>query len=465
MTDSVIKKIFTVLICAAVIISCGALFPFSAADTAPEESGAGPGIGSISAIIINSDSGLMLYGRNTDSQIYCGFLSRLMTCIMLVESGVDLDSEIRITSAMLNAAPEKILTQNEKGNTVYVFREGSKVSLRDLMKSALVANSQEAAAAIALTLNKDMTDFVINMNTKAVQLGAKDTRFVNATGYFEGTSTSQKTTVKDIATITAYAVSLNYIQEYSDKSYIDISVSGKRQRLYTKNSSVDANSQYYNRKSTGLAISGNSASGYTLSTVAMKSATKNTPAINFICVAYNMSSVGELYSDVASMVSYALTEYSPRTLVGANVPVTEIPIRLGKQEWVTLYASEKISASLPSSVDTKGDIEVIYSVPNYITAPVKKGEIYGTVTYVYNGEVLGSTELCAVSDVDLDSVAVYTEKIGQLFRNTTFIACLVLFAVAVTGYSVLVYVKNKQKIKENKRKNRTRVHPTISAKK
>ena len=106
-------------------LSCGAPFSFSAKAEEPETSSA-------AAIIINADTGLVLYEKNSESPIYCGFLPRLMTCILLVESGLNLDEEVTLTSKMLEAAPEKILD-----GSAHVFSKGATITLRDLMKAAV----------------------------------------------------------------------------------------------------------------------------------------------------------------------------------------------------------------------------------------------------------------------------------------------------------------------------------------
>ncbi len=453
MSRTFFKNLCIFLLCAAVFLSCGAPFSFSAKAEEPETSSA-------AAIIINADTGLVLYEKNSESPIYCGFLPRLMTCILLVESGLNLDEEVTLTSKMLEAAPEKILD-----GSAHVFSKGATITLRDLMKACLVANSQEAAAAIALTVCNDMTDFIIMMNEKARSIKAKNTRFVNVTGYCDDAAkASQYTTAYDISLITAYASSLNYIQEYSDKSYVDITVKDKKQRLYTKNSLVDPNSQYYCKKASGIAISGNSKTGYALSTAAIKTATKDSPAINFICSAYNISSVSSLYADITTLINHALTEYSPKSLVLENAPVAEIKVKYGKQEWLTLYAKSKVAASLPSSIDIQHDIVTVYDLPHEIEAPVTKGTSYGTVTYIYNGDVIGMTDLCAVTDISIDSVALYTEKISMLFANPIFITSLVVAALLIIAYSILAYVKNKQRMRERKRRSRSRVHPSITKK-
>ena len=59
------------------------------------------------AIIFNADTGYELYTKNADDYVYCAFLPRLMTCILLVEAGVSLETQVTITSEILKNTPEK----------------------------------------------------------------------------------------------------------------------------------------------------------------------------------------------------------------------------------------------------------------------------------------------------------------------------------------------------------------------
>ena len=86
-------------------------------------------VGSPFAAIINADTGTELYSKNADMPLFCAFLPRIMTCIMLVESGLDLQTEILITKEMMAVSHEK-----SSANLV----SGDRISLYDLMKCIIL---------------------------------------------------------------------------------------------------------------------------------------------------------------------------------------------------------------------------------------------------------------------------------------------------------------------------------------
>lgn len=396
------------------------------------------------AIIFNADSGYELYAKNPNDLVYCAFLPRLMTCILLVESGVSLETQVTITSEMLKNTPEKSSANLANGHVV---------SLRDLMKCVLVANSQECAVAIATTLAGNVNDFVGQMNLRARELGAENTIFTNVTGYFaEGTR--QLTTMRDIAKIITHALSLDYIEDYSDSRFIEFSVGSSRRTMYTKNLLIDPNSGYHSKRATGLAMSGNAEQGFALASIAVN---KN---MRLVSVAIGTESFGGILTDVAEMLTFSVNEYAFRTIVQANSPVAEVEVILGKdRDYVTSVADKTLEVSMPRSVPDK-DILQVYNVPDSIHAPIVKGQKIGTVDYYYDGKLLGSVELLAQTDVALDIVGQYTGYISKFFRNPYVWTVFIIILIITVGYTVVVFLANKKRIREELRKKRDRVKIT-----
>ena len=396
------------------------------------------------AIIFNADSGYELYSKNADDYVYCAFLPRLMTCILLVESGVSLETVVTITSDMLKNTPEKSSADLAPGHTV---------TLRDLMKCVLVSNSQECAVAIATTLSGGVNEFVAQMNLRAAELGADKTLFTNVTGYYTS-GTKQLTTVRDISKIITHALSLDYIEDYSDSRMISFSVGKSKRTLYTKNLLIDSNSSYYSKRATGLAISGNAEQGYALSSIAVNK------SMRLVSIAIGSSSFADIFSDVSKMLTFSVNEYAFRTIVQSNSPITEVEVVLGKdRDYVTAVANKTLEISMPRSVSDSSILQ-IYNVPESIQAPVVRGQQIGTADYYYNGKLLGSVELLAQTDVALDIVGQYTGYIMAVFSNPYVWTFVLIILVLTVGYTVVVFMANKKRIREELRKKRDRIKVT-----
>ncbi len=396
------------------------------------------------AIIFNADTGYELYEKNADDYVYCAFLPRLMTCILLVEAGVSLETQVTITSEILKNTPEKSAAKLENGHVI---------SLRDLMKCVLVSNSQECAVAIATTLAGNINDFVAQMNLRASELGATHTTFTNVTGYYtEGTR--QLTTVRDIAKIITHALSLDYIDDYSNSRMITFSVGKSTRTMFTKNLIIDPNSGYYSKRAFGLAISGNQKQGFALASMATN---KN---MRLVSIAIGNTSFEDIFSDVSNMLKFSVNEYAYRTLILANSPVTEIEVILGKdRDYITSVAEKTLEVSLPKSIKNE-DILHVYNVPDSIDAPILKGQQVGTAEYYYKGTLLGTVNLLAQTDVALDIVGQYTGYISAFFANPIVWTVFFIVLVIIIGYTVGVFMANKKRIREELRKRRDRVKIT-----
>ena len=367
-----------------------------------------------------------------------------MTCILLVESGLNLEAEITITTEMLKNTPEKSSINMAAGHTI---------SLRDLMKGVLVSNSQECAVAIAMTLGGTVNEFVAKMNLRAVELGARSTIFTNPTGYYsEGTC--QLTTVRDIAKIITHALSLDYIEDYSDSRLVQVSLGKTSRTLYTKNLLIDSNSDYYSKRATGLAISGNAEQGFALASIAVN---KN---MRLVSIAIGSESFASIFNDVANMLTFSVNEYAFRTLVKVNAPVTEVEVILGKdRDYVTAVSEKTLEVSMPQSVPDS-DIMLVYNVPETVDAPIVKGQKIGTAEYYHEGKLLGAVDLLAQTDVALDIVGQYTGYISKFFSNPYVWTVLIIAFVLVVGYMAVVFVANKKRIRAELRKKRDRVKVT-----
>ncbi len=393
------------------------------------------------AAIVNADTGTELFAKNADTPVFCAFLPRIMTCIMLVESGLDLSTEILITKEMM-------ATSHDKSSANLV--SGDRISLYDLMKCILVANSQEACIAVAVTLAGSVPDFIVKMNLRARELGAESTAFTNVTGQYSSL-TKQTTTAHDIVKICIHALTLDYIEDLANYRYLDITVNKSQKSIYTHNSLIDRNSSYYNKKASGLAISGNKTTGYALVSLAVDK------SMRIVCFALNYNSAAELYTDMSDMIGFSLTEYAYRTLIQKNAPVVEIPVVFGKErDTVTLVSSATISASLPSSVPDS-DIVIEKNIPDKVDAPIAKGTVLGTVTYSYEGRIYGTADLIAQSDISLDVIESYSSAINSFFSNRYIWAAIITVITVVIFYSIVLYIKNKKKMRRDESNKRNRI--------
>ncbi len=150
-------------------------------------------------ILMEEDSGRILYSRNLHKPKPIASITKIMTAVIAIETN-RLDEIVKVDEGVLKAY----------GSNIYI-EIGEEISLRDLVYGLMLRSGNDAALAIANYLFKSEAVFIERMNEKAIQLGMKNTKFVNPHGLDE--QGSNISTVYDMALLTRYA---NSIKEYKE---------------------------------------------------------------------------------------------------------------------------------------------------------------------------------------------------------------------------------------------------------
>lgn len=434
------RKSFLFILVAALLLSFA--IPFSAEEEPEISQIPEPQLLAERAVIINSKTGDVLYCKNENSAAYCGFLPRVMTCLLLAEEQEDLSLEITVPSGVNAATRQK---------SSVGLSDGDKISLEDLLTAVLIGNSQEAAWAIALYLsNGNISSFVEKMNARAAALGAENTVFAEPAGYYqEGTKT--QTTALDAAKIAAAAASHEILLAKSNTSTVYLTVNGKKRILYTRNALVDKNDETYSPYASGLSVHGDTRIGSSMAS------SNNSTGSRFIAVAISSKLVTDTFSDVAKMLEYAAKSFHTVTVLEKNIPIREIRVEQAKQkDTLVLISANEVQAMLPKNVKIE-EVEQIVDLPESVTAPVEKGTELGSVTLKYNGVVYGSSPLIAQTGAELDLVKNYTERISEFFKKPVVTAAIIFLLGLLVVYIFLTYLKNKRRQKKKKITSHERV--------
>ena len=147
--------------------------------------------------LFNADTGKTILNQNADQQQYVASLTKLMTALLLLESGKDLNGEVTVPTALTQEFRD---IQNANGTTMGL-RIGETVRRIDLLYGLLVASANDAASVIASDVSGgDLTAFVAQMNARAKELGCMDTTFSCVHGLYDYGNVS---TAEDLAKIAA----------------------------------------------------------------------------------------------------------------------------------------------------------------------------------------------------------------------------------------------------------------------
>jgi D-alanyl-D-alanine carboxypeptidase (penicillin-binding protein 5/6) len=155
-------------------------------------------IKSRAALTIDAATGEVLFSKNSTTRLPPASTTKLMTAIVAIENG--------------NSS--KVVTISKKASQAMAsrvgFKEGDQVTLEGLLYAALLESANDAAVAIAEAIAGSEPRFVPLMNEKALSIGARDTKFINATGL---PGNGQYTTALDLSKILSYALRFPKLRE------------------------------------------------------------------------------------------------------------------------------------------------------------------------------------------------------------------------------------------------------------
>jgi len=169
---------------------------------------------SAAALVLELGDGQMLYAKNTDAVMPIASITKLMTAIVVLDSGLPLDEPIVIEGADVDTL---------KG-TRSRLKVGMTLTRYELLKLALMASENRAAAALARAFPGGVRAFVPAMSQKARDLGMQDTRFLDATGLNPG----NVSTAQDLAMLVNAGYQYPLIREFTTSVSHRIELSGRR---------------------------------------------------------------------------------------------------------------------------------------------------------------------------------------------------------------------------------------------
>lgn len=181
-------------------------------------------LASVHAAVADLDSGDTLYRKNADRVVPIASITKVMTAMVVLDSGAELDEWLTIVERE-QAAPNNAYTR---------LRRGSQARRRDLLKIALMASENHAAYVLARHHPGGLAAFVDAMNARAQALGMERTRFVDPSGL----SNANRATANDLLRLVSAASDYPLIREFTDSSRHTVRFRHPRYRLRYGNTNI-----------------------------------------------------------------------------------------------------------------------------------------------------------------------------------------------------------------------------------
>jgi D-alanyl-D-alanine endopeptidase (penicillin-binding protein 7) len=179
---------------------------------------------SASVLVQDAESGETLYAKNQSAVVPIASITKLMTAIVVLDAGVDLQQRVVISG------DDRDYVKGTRSR----LRPGTRLTRDELLLLALMSSENRAAAALARTYPGGTEAFVAAMNAEAARLGLHDTRFADPTGL----SPDNVSSAQDLARLVRIAHSYPLIREYSTRSSAQVQARGRTVAFRNTNSLV-----------------------------------------------------------------------------------------------------------------------------------------------------------------------------------------------------------------------------------
>lgn len=336
-----------------------------------------PEINSEGAILIEQKSGTILYEKNADQKLYPASTTKILTAIIAIEK-CGLNEIATASKEAIYVVPS--------GYTIANIQVGESFTIEELLKVMLVHSANEAANIIAEHVSGSMEEFAKLMNEKAVEIGCKNSNFVNSNGI---QNENHYSTAHDMALIAKYCMENEKFREIISLKKCELPKTQiyTEQRIFKNNNSlIDEKDKYYYEYCIG------GKTGYTKEAknclVAM-SKKDNMELITVVLKAEN-GETGESTRnpDTIALFKYGYDNYNMVTLKKKGEEISSVDIKNseGETKTINVALSEDISTintNKNEKINLESEPEIKLEVDS---APIQKGEVVGTVTYKINGE-------------------------------------------------------------------------------
>ena len=380
--------------------------------------------------LFNADTGKTILNQNADQQQYVASLTKLMTALLLLESGKDLNGEVTVPTALTQEFKD---IQNANGTTMGL-RIGETVRRIDLLYALLVSSANDAASVIACDVGGSVLDFVKQMNTRAEELGCTDTNFTCAHGLFDYGNVS---TAQDIAKIAAECYkNPTFVQVSSTAAYTlpATNLHQNERSIASSNPMTDSGSEYY--RSYVKCIKG----GFTTlaGRCAVAFAEKDGHTYGLVIL---HSDTNSIYTECGQLFDWAFESFADRPLVDTQAVITTVALTKCRTEpAVELYAAAPVSGY------GHADDIVTYSfdLPESVAATVKSGSVVGSATVYLDGDEVGT--------VDLVTHKEYVSDFRTDTKATVLLLCALLFILIALTVVTLAAGGGSLNLKRRKRR-------------
>lgn len=347
-----------------------------------------------SALLMEATTGTVIYEKDPDTRRSPASITKIMTLILIfdaLENGT-----LKMTDTVTTSAYAKSM-----GGSQVFLEEGETQDVETMIKCIVIASGNDASVAMAEHIGGSEQEFVRQMNERAAGLGMENTHFVDCCGLTD--STDHYTTARDIALmsrelITKYPKILKYSSIWME-NITHVTRQGSKEFGLTNTNKLLRSYE----GCVGLKTGSTSLAKYCVSAVAARN------GITLISVVVAAPDYKVRFKDAAAMLNYGFskcslyTDENPRKL-------SSIEVQKGTKS-KTEVKYEKTFQYLSCDGKALGDVQTKLNLNSQAQAPIKAGDIAGTLEYYENGRKLGEINILFTETIEKATYKNCLEKI------------------------------------------------------
>ncbi len=435
------KKILSILFAISVIISSVFCIPANASYDDVMES---MKLYSDCLLLISADNSEVIFAKNEGKQTSPASLTKIITAVVVLENCDNLNQLVTVTESAIKEL-------DGTGSSLGGLQADEQVSVYDLLCNLLLQSANEAATTLADFISgNDRAKFIEMMNEVAERLGCKNSHFVNPHGLDDD---DQYVTAEDMAAFVAHAMTIPEFKEIFGKTTYTLKATNLQEERLIRNTNNTMNSaykDYYCKYIKGGKTGSTSIAGRCLAAFA------SNDGYNYIAVALNApmedfdnDGVNEngAFLDCKEMFEWAFKNIELVAISDITQIVGQVPIKYAKTtDFLTLSPAETVYSLVPSGTDSGSLLvePVEGSMPEFVRAPVKKGDKICRANVLYAGKVIKEIDLVASMDVELGIFSF----LGTLAKNLVSSWIFRIVAIAVIIALIIIIFRRRKKNKE-----------------
>lgn len=331
-----------------------------------------------SAILIEQNTGQVLFDKQADKSLPPASMTKIMTMLLIME---EMDQGKLKETDMVKVSEHAA----SMGGSQLFLEAGEEMNVKDLLKGIAIASGNDASVALAEHISGSEAAFVKAMNQKAKSLGLDNTTFKNTTGL---PAKGHKSTARDMAVIAKELVTYEDILKYTSK-YEDYLRKGTEDEFWLVNTNKLVK---FHDDVDGLKT------GYTKEAKYCLTATAEKDDMRVVSVVMGAEKPKERNQAVTEMLDYAYSNYETTQKFAKNEQITDFE-HFKAKPYQTPIVTKEAANIIKKKGESISNLTTDINIEENVDLPIQKGDVIGSLKIKQGDKVISKTDLTVAEDI------------------------------------------------------------------